>query len=76
METFVLRVWVAAEPEAAGALRGLVDHPRTGRSTSFAGCPGLVDAIELFLEPPPAERPEVSVTGPRRPGEGGKPSGG
>jgi hypothetical protein len=61
METFVLRVWVAAEPEAASALRGLVDHPRTGRSASFAGGPGLVEAIELFLEPLAA-----GVTGPRR----------
>jgi hypothetical protein len=55
METFVLRVWVAAEPEAASALRGFVDHSRTGRSASFAGGTGLVEAIELFLEPPPAE---------------------
>lgn len=55
METFVLRVWVAGEPEAASALRGLVDHPRTGRSASFAGGAGLIEAIELFLEPIEAE---------------------
>jgi hypothetical protein len=66
METFVLRVWVAAEPEAASALRGLVDHPRTGRSASFAGGPGLVEAIELFLEPRPAEPLAAGVTRPRR----------
>jgi plasmid stabilization system protein ParE len=68
METFVLRVWVAAEPEAATALRGLVDHPRTGRSASFAGGTGLVEAIELFLEPHPAEPLAASVTAHRRPG--------
>jgi hypothetical protein len=68
METFVLRVWVAAEPEPASALCGLVDHPRTGRSASFAGGAGLVEAIELFLEPPPAEAPAASVTVPPLPG--------
>jgi hypothetical protein len=68
METFVLRVWVAAEPDAASALSGLVDHPRTGRSARFASGTGLVEAIELFLEPRPAERLEAGVTGPRRPG--------
>jgi len=68
METFVLRVWVAAEPEAASPLRGLVDHARTGRSASFAGGTGLVEAIELFLEPRTAETLAASVTGPRPPG--------
>lgn len=67
METFVLRVWVAAEPEAPSDLRGLVDHARTGRSASFAGGRELVEAIELFLEPPPAA-PLAGVTRPRRPG--------
>ena len=65
METFVLRVWVAAEPEAASALRGLVEHPRTGRSAGFAGGQDLVSAIELFLEPPPADPLAASVTTPR-----------
>ena len=60
METFVLRLWVAAEPEGPSDLRGLVDHPRTGRSASFAGGTGLVEAIELFLEPRPAEPPAGS----------------
>jgi hypothetical protein len=68
METFVLRVWVAAEPEAPSTLRGLVDHPRTGRSASFAGGTGLVEAIELFLEPRPAEPLAAGMTTPRRPG--------
>lgn len=68
METFVLRVWVAAEPEAASTLRGLVDHPRTGRSAGFAGGPGLVEAIELFLEPRQADPLAESVTRPRGPG--------
>ena len=68
METFVLRVWVAAEPEASRDLRGLVDHPRTGRSASFAGGTGLVEAIELFLEPCAAEPLAAGATSPRRPG--------
>lgn len=70
METFVLRVWVAAEPEAAGALRGLVDHPRTGRNASFAGGAALVEAIELFLAPPPAEPLAASAIGDE--GQGGR----
>lgn len=57
METFVLRVWVAAEPEAPSEVRGLVDHARTGRSVSFTGGHALVEAIELFLEPRPPEPP-------------------
>ncbi|HEX4678105.1 MAG TPA: hypothetical protein VH210_02715 [Gaiellaceae bacterium] len=65
METFVLRVWVAAEPEAVGTVRGLVDHPRTGRSARFAGWTGLVEAIELFVDPPPAERLGATATAPR-----------
>lgn len=66
METFVLRVWVAAEPEAPSDLRGLVDHARTGRSASFAGGRELVEAIELFLGPP-AKPLAAGVTGPRWP---------
>jgi hypothetical protein len=66
METFVLRVWVAAEPEAANTLRGLVDHPRTGRSASFAGGTGLAQAIELFLDPLPATPLAPGVSGARR----------
>jgi len=74
METFVLRVWVAAEPEAASALRGLVDHARTGRSACFAGGTGLVEAIELFLEPHTAQPLAASVTGAQRSGRERKPS--
>ena len=67
METFVLRVWVAAEPEAASTLRGLVDHPRTGRSASFADGTGLVEQVELSLEPRGAEPLAAGVATPRRP---------
>lgn len=66
METFVVRVWVAAEPEPAGALRGFVDHSRTGGSASFAGGAGLVEAVEAFLEPRAAEQlgPSAAAPGP------------
>jgi hypothetical protein len=49
MQTFVVRVWVPAEPtdaSASGELHGVVEHVATGRSRRFAGADELVSFIE------------------------------
>ncbi len=55
METFVVRVWRAADPEPEGStpwaaqLRGLVEHVGTGTAARFGGGEELL----RFLRRPP-----------------------
>lgn len=55
METFVVRVWVQ-EDGSDGALRGVVEQPRTGRSHTFVGAAELVALLStsrtISLETP------------------------
>jgi len=68
VETFVVQVWVPGGTETGappGVLRGLVAHPRTGRSIRFADGNDLLVSIDSFLEPerrPDAQPPRAWPT--------------
>ena len=49
METFVIRVWVPAEPEPQARLRGFIEHVGLAAETPFASAEQLVAAIEDSL---------------------------
>jgi hypothetical protein len=49
VETFVIRVWIPAEPETDARLRGFVEHVGLAAETPFATAEQLVAAIEQGL---------------------------
>jgi hypothetical protein len=54
VETFVIRVWVPAEPEPQARIRGFVEHVGLGAETPFASAEQLIAAIEEGVRQVPA----------------------
>lgn len=70
METFVVRLWLAAEPEAPAQeqeLRGQVAHVGSGRSARFVGGDALLKFLRSVRE---------TATGERTAGDGPSTAGG
>jgi len=61
MDTFVLRLW-SGEEEAPGMIRGVLEHPVTGRSTAFVGEDELLSLLR------DAQQRHLGVGGPRERG--------
>jgi hypothetical protein len=60
MKTFVLRLWIPAEPEAdvdPPVLRGFVDEVATGSTRRFVGGEQLVALLEEAVEPSRLRQP-------------------
>jgi len=58
METFVVRIWTAAERDCdpgAFPLRGLVEHVASGAKSAFQGTAELLAFLEASVRPPPQE---------------------
>ena len=54
METFVVRIWVPADADrcpAPEAVRGFVEHARTGATIRFAGPDELLAVLAAFVHP-------------------------
>ena len=53
MESFIVRVWVPAQNDdggnGAGNLKGLIVHPASGVTASFAGAQELLASIRTTL---------------------------
>jgi hypothetical protein len=58
MQTFVVRIWSAADGKAETDLppiRGLVEHVASGAKSAFRGAPELVAFLEANAAPPSRE---------------------
>jgi hypothetical protein len=58
METFVVRVWVSPREGAHGepdVPRGVVQHVRSGRSSSFGGASELIEFLRATATAPSTE---------------------